>query len=416
VTERERTAWLLRRAAFGGGGADLDQPSGALLDRLVDPDAHGVAPTPDTWDVAVLTAGDRGEAARTARRHAIDGWLERLRVTPRPLEARMAWVWHDHFATSIAKVRSAAFMVGHVQTLERLGLGSFRELVRAMTVDAAMLLWLDGDSSTAAAPNENYGRELLELFTVGLDAYTEADVHAAAHALTGWRVAPRRGIVAFVAGQHDDTPQVLQDTDGVHDVDTVVDAVCAAPACPPFVTRALADKLLGPAAAADDDLVGDLAADFRTGGLELRPLVRALLDAGLDRDDTEVVEAPVPWLVRAERLVGVRLPPPARLAGLAACGQVPMLPPDVGGWPVHTTWLASGTVLGRASLAAYLAAAAAPGSAPRVAARRRDLDALAAALGRPAGFTDATAAAIRSAVDEVAALAVALAAPEQVVV
>ena len=411
MDDRARTAWLLRRAGFGAAAGELDQAPEKILGRLIDPDRHGVAPAADPWDNAVLAA----PPSRELRLHAIDGWLERMRVTPRPLEERMAWVWHDHFATSLAKVRHPGLLVAQVRTIQRHALGSFPALVRAITVDSAMLLWLDGATSTGRRPNENYGRELLELFTVGLGAHTEDDVMAAARALTGWTVQRGTGKAVFARRRHDDTPQRLLGRH-VHDVDTVVDAVCRAPACAPFVTAALARHLLGPAAAADAELVGDLAADFRRGGLQIRPLVRALLRAGLDRDDTAVVEAPVPWLVRAERQTGARLSAPLRVAGLAASGQLPMAPPDVGGWPQYEAWLAAGTMVARASLAGAVAAAAPRTGAARSAARGRDAVKLALAVGRPSGFGAATRSAIRSAPDEISALAVALAAPDQVVI
>ena len=411
MDDRARTAWLLRRAGLGAAPGELDRPPAAVLDRLTDPAGHGIGPAADPWDDAVLAA----PPSRELRLHAIDGWLERMRVTPRPLEERMAWIWHDHFATSLAKVNHPGLMVAQIRTIQRHALGSFPALVRAMTVDAAMLLWLDGATSTRGRPNENYGRELLELFTVGLGAHTEADVMAAARALTGWTVQRGTGKVVFVRRRHDDAAQLLLGR-RVRDVDGVVTAACGARACAPFVTAALARHLLGPAAAADTELVQDLAADFRRGGLELRPLVRALLLAGMSRADTAVVEAPVPWLVRAERQTGARLPAQLRVAGLVAAGQVPMAPPDVGGWPGHETWLSAGTVVTRASMAAALAAAAPPSGAARAAARRRDLRALSVVLGRPGGFAAATGSAVRAASDDISALAVALAAPDQVVV
>ncbi len=416
---RRRNAWLLRRAGFGGSASELDLPTNELFERLVDPDRQGVPAAIDPWDDALLAAAggiNGSQPTPEARRHAADGWLAHMIATPRPLEERLTWIWHDHFATSIDKVKSPVLMVSHLRTIQRHAMGSFPALVKAMTIDPAMLIWLDGRTSTAASPNENYGRELLELFTVGLGAHTERDVQAAARALTGWRLQPPANEAVLQRRLHDDAPQVLLGRIGVHDVDTVVDAVCSAPGCAPFVTRSLAGHLLGPAAAADEGFIARLAADFRRGGLEIRPLVRALLAAGLERRDTAVVEAPVPWLVRAQRMTSAQLGVTVRMAGLTACGQVPLRPPDVGGWPVHTTWLSSSSVVARASLAATVAAAAPPDGAARDAARRGDFDGLAAALGRADGFGTATLAALRSLPEEVGRLALALTAPDQVVI
>lgn len=354
VDDASKHVWLHRRFGFGGASA-LEGALSVEVDRLLDPDAHGVPAAADPWDDAAF-AGDPRDGGRQLNQLAIDGWLERMRTTPRPLEERMTWVWHDHFATSMAGVPHPWLLVNQVRTIQRHALGSFPELLRAMTVDPAMLLWLDGDTSTGRSPNENYGRELLELFSVGLGNHTEADVSAAAVALTGYRVQLGTWAVSLVSRRHDDTAQTLLGRSGVHDVDTVVDAVCASSACATFVATRTIDRLLGPAAAADAGIVSDVAATFRSSGLEIRPMVATIVDIGLARIGADPIpEAPVPWLVHAERSTGVRLSAPQRIGGLRAAGQVPMVPPDVGGWPAGDVWLAAAPVIARATLAQQIA-------------------------------------------------------------
>ena len=151
------------------------------------------------------------------------------------LDHQLAWFWHDHFAVSFQVVKSLPMMLEHLERCWALGRGNFRKLIREITTDPAMLVFLDGNTSTGDAPNENYGRELLELYTVGINNFSEADVAAAAAALTGWVVRRSDGHAQFVARRHDDSPQTLLGVDGVHDVDTTVAAVTGSPACPVFI-------------------------------------------------------------------------------------------------------------------------------------------------------------------------------------
>jgi uncharacterized protein (DUF1800 family) len=421
MDEASTIAWLHRRFGFGLGAADLraavERGLDREVDRLLDPDGAGVPVAADPWDGALFAPGHRDNEVRGRQRiAAVDGWLERMRTTPRPLHERMAWVWHDHFATSIMGVPDPALMVQQIRTIQRLAMGTFDELLRAMTIDAAMLFWLDGESSTAAAPNENHGRELLELFTVGVGNHDEDDVRAAARALTGWIVEPPTGRSRFVPPRHDDTAQVLLGRT-VHDVDSVVDAVCSAPACATYVATVTVERLLGPLAAGNRSIVRAVARSFSRSDLDIGAMVATIVDVGLDRlGSFPMVEAPAPWLVRAERSAGARLQAEQRHGGLRAAGQVPLLPPDVGGYPVGDAWWSSATVVGRVNLAVFVATATPASTAVRQAAIRGDLDALALELGRPDGFSVATRRALQQCDTDVRRLALALCAPDQVVV
>jgi uncharacterized protein (DUF1800 family) len=421
MDERSTIAWLHRRFGFGLRPGELDAAVGrgveAEVARLLDPDANRVPAAVDPWDDALFSQDPNAPMRRRDMNiAAVDGWLERMRVTPRPLHERMAWVWHDHFATSLYGVPNPALLVTQIRTIQRMAMGSFEELVRAMTLDPGMVLWLDGDSSTGEEPNENYGRELLELFTVGIGNHDEDDVKAAARALTGYRVDRRTWKTVFVPRRHDDTPQSLLGK-RVHDVDTVVDVVCSAPACATFVATMTIDRLLGPVASADSSLVRSIARTFSRSSLDIEAMVTAIVDVGLDRIGRyPMVEAPVPWYVRAERATGARLPATSRLVALQAAGQLPMAPPDVGGFPAGEVWYDAATVVGRITLATAIAAATPTASAARQAAARKDLGALATALGRPDGFATATQRALRTLDRDTQVLTLALCAPDQVVV
>jgi len=282
-----------------------------------------------------------------------------------------------------------------------------------------MLLFLDGAKNTTQAPNENFGRELLELYTLGIGNYTETDVRSAAVALTGWTLKPRDAYTAvFDPRRHTAAPQMLLGRK-VSDVNSVVDAAVDQPACAQFIAGKLADWLLGPGV--DDALIESFAGTFRSSGMQLRPLVRAILQAGLDGKGAELVLAPVPWLVGTQRALGTRLDTRAALRWLASAGQVPLNPPNVGGWPGASAWLGASATVARLSTAAALVDAL-PATSPALqAAAAGDVDRLARALGLPGGFSAPTRDALSntsgasSTRPGAAALAVALASPDLLV-
>jgi uncharacterized protein (DUF1800 family) len=416
MDERAALATLQRRMAFGFGPGEWDaavaRGAAVTVDALIDPDAASVAAPADPWDAARI--GD-GRAARPVIVYLVDAWLTRMVTTPRPLVEWMAWFWHGHFVSAFPKLKEPLYAVTQLRLFQESGLGSFPALLRAVTVDPAMLVYLDGRSSSGRAPNENYGREMIELFSLGVGNYTELDVEAAARALTGWvartpKDGPADGAATFSARRHDDSPQHFLGRDGVHDVDTVVDAVCAHPACATFVAGKLARAALGPRV--DDATIAGLAATFSARGLDIRALTRAVVDAIVAGvDGGPVVLAPVPWLVMAQKATGAHLDASVRVAGLRDAGQVPTMAPNVSGWPSGDAWYSSASVVARFNLASVIADNAPPGNPAVVAAESGDLDALAAALGVTA-FAAATAGALHKVEDRSSRLVLALTAPE----
>jgi len=418
--KREAIAWLHRRAGWGLAPGELDARSAdgvaVTIDRLVDPDGHGVAKSVDPWArIDLSSSDDQAQARRRAAKQTaqvIEAWLDHLVATPRPFLEWMAWFWHGHFVSGIDKVHDPALMVRQLRTYRSLALAPFKKLLRAATIDGAMLLYLDGDRSTGKDPNENYGRELLELFTLGIGNYTEDDVKAGARALTGWVVRRRNGGASqFVRSNHDDTPQTYLGVRGVHDVDTVVDAVTSHPQCAPFVAGKLARAILG--SDVDPALVQRFATEFAASGLDTRVLVRSILTAGATGKGGEVVNQPVPWLVSAQRATGATMSARRRLRGLRAAGQVPLRPPNVAGWPSGPTWFGASTAVARYDLAGAIVESVADDNPAFAAARSFDLDALGDALGRPTGFSASTRAALSQVKgDGRSVLAVALASPD----
>jgi uncharacterized protein (DUF1800 family) len=411
VIEDERAAirWLHRRAGFGLASSELEAATArgfqAELDALISADAVATAVAADPWDDADLPL----ERDRAVANGAISSWLDGLVSSSTPGVDRMAWLWHGHLVSGLDKVKIARLMVDQIRLFRSLGLGSFRDLLRSITIDPAMLLYLDGAGSTGESPNENYGREVLELFTIGLGGYEEADVAVGAAAFSGWVVRRGEGRARFSARRHDDTPRRYLGRDGVHDVDTAVDAIMAHPHLAASIGAAAASPLLG---TSDEALIVGPVADFAASGFDVQILVRSLLVVGASRPLPPVVLAPVPWLVIAQRVTGAVLGPKDRLRGIRAAGQVPMVPPNVAGWPSGAAWFGSSTIVARARLAAQIALATPAGGAPLVAATGDDADALADALGLPTPFGEASVAALTAATPGPQRLALALCAPE----
>jgi uncharacterized protein (DUF1800 family) len=429
VSEREAIARLHRRAGFGLAPGELDELEAlgvdTVIDRMVDPGGHDVPAGPaDVWEGVEFPYTDSGRGAITA----VTMWLDHLLTAARPFEEWMAWHWHGHLVSSMAVVAFVPKMTAQMNLFRTGGLGSFARLLRAITIDPGMLSYLDGVDSSGRHPNENYSRELLELFALGVGNFTEDDVLAGAGALTGWRVRfeetgsavdPFRAVAYFDPAEHDDSPQEYLGRAGVHDLDTVIDAVVAHEACAPFVATRLGRAVLGPDA--DPGLLEDLARRFRDADLDLRVLARGVLEAVAEDRVTELVLGPMPWLLAAQRATGAELDADGRYYGLQGAGHLPLWPPNVGGWPGGATWLASSTTAQRYNLAGAVAAASPEDNEARRAAAAADLPALADALGRPEGFTAPTSAALSDLAADarrdggIGLLTVALASPDLVI-
>ena len=412
MNDRDAVAWLHRRLGFGLVADELAAAAArgpqAELQRLLGL-ATGAAPA-DPWDDAQLPADPKD---KPSRQYAIGTWLASMISTTDPLRDRMAWFWHGHFVSALDKVKVAKFMVDQIRLFKTGGLGDFAVLLKAVTIDPAMLIYLDGGDSTDKAPNENYGREVMELFTLGVGNYTEDDVKAGAKALTGYKM--RKGLphATFIPKNHDDDPQRYLGVDGVHDVDTVVAAIMKQPTLATFITGSIASEMLG---TKDPAVTDPIASAFAASTFDIASLIIALANAGLGGPSQSVVLAPVPWFVIASRVTGSTVPQNAALVGLRSAAQVPMLPPNVAGWPGGQAWFASGTVVARSNLALAVANNAPADNPAMVAATSGDLDALANALGivTPT-FSAASKAALQAAKAPKQRLALALITPEFVV-
>ncbi|WP_054565567.1 MULTISPECIES: DUF1800 family protein [unclassified Frankia] len=375
---RAALALLFRRAGFGARPDELDAAEKAGFEATVDallrardrPDPAAVAPPdldreadhrpPDLADKAARAAYAKGLRERTEA--LIGWWLRRMVATADPVTEKLTLFWHGHFATSIQKVRSPALMLAQNEILRRAGRGRFDELTLAVAQDPAMLLWLDAGRNVKANANENFARELMELFTLGIGAYGETDVREAARAFTGWR-ADRSGRFTVLARQHDSgTKTVLGQTGNLGGED-VIDLVTHTPASPRWVCSRLWSRYAAPVAPGDPAIAGLLAA--YGPGLDTGAALRALLLApGLRATAGQLVVQPVEYVVGVLRALRLTVPEPGAATGAAGAaapsrliavlrglGQVPFIPPSVGGWPAGGAWLTTAASLTRSRFA-----------------------------------------------------------------
>jgi uncharacterized protein (DUF1800 family) len=366
---------LFDRFGFGARPGELnaatakgfDQTADAILSTVDDPGAKATPPPvldgePDRSKQQDVEARRKAQDQLRDQQTTITvWWLDRMVASDAPLLERVTWFWHGHFATSAQKVRSARLMLLQNQTLRQHALGDFSLLAKAMVVDPAMLVWLDGQKNTAKAANENLGRELMELFTLGVNQYTEQDVRESARALTGWKVNRDAMTATLAPKQHDAKDKTVLGHTGKLDAESLVDVLVAAPPSPRFIAQRLWYRLVGTNPPGEDSVVRLVTA--YGPGRDVSAMLKAITaEPAFKAEASTMVKQPVEWAVGLMRAFGIRpsaLPEPDQkklLAGLRGMGQVPFLPPSVGGWPGGGAWLTTASGLARLQLARLLAA------------------------------------------------------------
>ena len=283
-------------------------------------------------------------------------WFREMLTTPSPLTEKMTLFWHNHFATSQQKVRFTPLMYQQHVMLRRNALGNFGTLLREVARDPAMLIYLDGANSRKEQPNENFGREVMELFTLGEGHYTEKDIKEVARAFTGWSVDRDTGQFMFRRGIHDYGNKTVLGKTGHFDGDQVIDILLKQPETAQFLTRKLWKEFISPLAgnAADDAQLTRLADGFRDSGYNISKLMRAILtsDAFYAPDNrAALIKSPVEFVVGTMKQFDIDTPNlrPFVIAS-ALLGQNIFAPPNVKGWPGGEAWINSATLLGRKQL------------------------------------------------------------------
>jgi uncharacterized protein (DUF1800 family) len=276
-------------------------------------------------------------------------WVEEMLVTPSPLTERMTLFWHNHFVSGQQKVRLAELMYRQNVTLRANALGNFSTLLYAMARDPAMVIYLDSAQNRKGTPNENFARELMELFTLGEGHYTEQDVKEAARAFTGWSIDRVSGNFTFRPFIHDYGVKTVLGKTGNFDGDQVLDILISRPETAEFVTRKLWREFVSPDP--QEREVKRIAARFREAHYDIRSALYAILtsDAFYSAENRGVlVKSPVDLVVGTMHQFDMRTGAPVPFAFAAAgMGQNLFLPPNVKGWPGGEAWINASTLLAR---------------------------------------------------------------------
>jgi uncharacterized protein (DUF1800 family) len=371
---------LLNRAAFGGTPSGIEAVRKKGLEiavrELIDVSGDAANVPPPKWAhprniramrMEVRDARQRGENFQQKARQLrmMEGeeiidlrhwWLDRMMNGPAPLLEKMTLFWHGHFATSIQKVRDAYFMWLQNDTLRRNALGNFAILVKKISRDPAMMIYLDLQQSFKAHPNENWARELMELFTVGIGNYTEQDIRESARAFTGYRLDMTTQQFRFAPFQQDLGAKTFMSKSGPLSGDDIIDILVRKPACAQFIGRKLWRYFV------EDDPTADtvdlIAERIGAHNYEMKPVLREILSSAefySDRVMSGQIKSPVQYIVQTSKLLEAPLPSPiVAQNAMRQMGQILFAPPNVKGWDGGKTWISTSTLLFRYNFANYL--------------------------------------------------------------
>jgi uncharacterized protein (DUF1800 family) len=310
----------------------------------------GPRPKPNTKEVVPFAI-----AMRYQSQQMVVWWLDRMALSDNGLTEKMTWFWHGHWATSVQKLNYPLPMFKQNKTLRTHCLGSFRDMTRAMINDGALQFWLDGQDNTVKAPNENLGRELMELFTLGVGRYTEDDVKNISRTLTGYQVVRSNGVVTVNQNRRDKNAVSLLGTNAVFTGDSLADFLVSQDDNAKFIAERLWYRFIS----STEDMAANFVAISAFANRDVSAAVVAMArDAAMRDEKYAMVKSPVEWFVsacRALELTPSALKTPAQMINyLEKLGQVPFSPPSVGGWPAGEAWLSSATAQYRISFATWL--------------------------------------------------------------
>ena len=400
----EKTPWdirkvghLYRRAAFGASWTELNAGLAAGPEKTIelllkggpqqDASASGVrgqgsGVSKDAGGYSSLTPGpspltpasesfeqDTAKLAESIARsnsgqQARVWWLYRMLYNPHPLREKLALFWHNHFATSNAKVNNAGYMLGQYQLVYRHAQGNFAVLLQDLSKDPAMMVWLDTSQSKKGKPNENYARELMELFSLGIGHYTETDIREAARAFTGWEIQQGKGV--FKQNQHDDGEKTVLGQKGKWTGEDIVRICLEQNSTPYFIAEKLYRFLISETVPATPELLEPLATQFRKSGYDFGAMVETVLRSNLffsPRVYRTRVKSPIDFAVGTIRALEGQVLDPERKGSLGisalalaleGLGQNVFYPPSVKGWDGGQSWLNGQTLLFRQNLALAL--------------------------------------------------------------
>ncbi len=389
----EEAAHLVRRAGFGASPAEIrkihELGREAAVDGLLDPDEPiGAIPVPDWADpkkVAAerrerfervrasrqeqrnMTPKEREEARRKMQREvrrsqreqivsAGEWWFGRMMHSRAPLREKMVIFLHDHFATSSQKVRQSVLMLRQNQLFREHAFGDFRALTHEIAVDPAMMLYLDTQNSKKGKPNENFAREVMELFTLGEGHYTEQDIKEAARAFTGYQLNRLNGEVTHNRRQWDEGTKTVLGRSGKFDGKQIIDLLFEQDAAAAYVPSKLWEFFVEDEA--PKAVVKELAATFRASGFQLKPVLREILLSRAFYDGTVIrnqIKSPVQFLVQMCRELEIDDLPRGYVQTVQReLGQQLFFPPNVAGWDWGRAWINTNSLLSRYNTAGVI--------------------------------------------------------------
>jgi uncharacterized protein (DUF1800 family) len=389
----EEAAHLLNRAGFGGDPQEISQFHALgrfkAVELLVQPTESVDAIAPPEWatlekiaeqararfaafrDNRRATEGLSAEEAEKKRREAVNllqqeerrqgleaqgWWLERMHTTLAPLREKMTLFFHDHFATSMQKVKQPALLVMQNQLFRQHALGDFKKLTHAVAKDPAMMFYLDVQNSRKGMPNENFAREVMELFTLGTGNYTEEDIRQAARAFTGYSINRQSGTVSFDKRNWDDGEKTFLGQKGSFKGDDIIEVIFQQPQAAAFLARKLWEFFAyeePPQSAVDD-----LAQTFRAADYQLVPLLREIFlskEFYSEQCMANQIKCPVQFFLQMLKQLEVPTVPRAySLYVQSQLGQILYAPPNVAGWDWGKAWINTNTLLTRYQISGFI--------------------------------------------------------------
>ena len=371
----EAAAHLLNRAAFGGSPQEIQKlhamgHAAAVRSLLHAGEDDDLYPAPEISPMSLqrprndsMSPKESAERRRTiliqARQEtqvARFWWIQRMATTLYPAREKCVLFWHGHWATSIQKVRDPFLVLQQNQTLRAHALGAFAPFAKEMSKDPAMIRYLDLNFSNVGHPNENFARELMELFTLGEGHYSEKDIQEAARAFTGYRINPRTGAFVFSRKNHDTGVKKIFGRNGTFDGDATVDLIVSKPQCAEFLSAKIWNFYVGEKPVVPLNQV--LASEYRASGMQTGDFLERIF---LSREfyspkyRRRQIKSPVQWLIQTCKTLERPLPDSGKTQGtLEQLGQVLFAPPNVKGWDGGRAWISSSALLLRYNFAGTL--------------------------------------------------------------
>lgn len=384
-TDREKIAHLLRRFGLGASEAEIEfygkNGLKGAINKLLD-----YKNTPEDFTTDSPFPDPEGNI-NTNPRFAQNTLYSLYLTTTRPLPYKMALFWHDHFATSAQKVTVGPTMMRHFVKLRDFSTGKFYDLLHAVSTDPAMLYWLDNQDNIKGRPNENFAREVMELFTLGVGNYTEKDILEAARAFTGWTYGVRRNnrrvvirgalpganaAFLFDEPNHDDGEKSVLGKMGNFNGDEVLKLLCDTPRTAYYITEKILNWFVYPNPEAT--VINKFAVRFRQSGLDIAVLLRSIMESEefySDKAERAIIKNPMDFVIPVFRQMGVGAAMAAELNELpienrmrraqavargattstTSMGMELLYPPDVAGWEGGQSWISSATMVERIKFA-----------------------------------------------------------------